>query len=81
MGVKRRCPNTSGATQNECAGECASLSSSEEQKDGVYEKNCPGVGGGLGVWDGHMPTEVYGVIGQGSPPGERRKLCQTFCGG
>ena len=38
-----------------------------------------GCGGGLGVWDWHMHTEVYEMIGQWGPSVEHRELYQIFC--
>ena len=34
---------------------------------------------GLGVWDWHMHTEVYGVIGQQKPAVKHRELYPVFC--
>ena len=33
---------------------------------------------GLGVWDGHTHTEVYGMIGQQGPAVEHRELYLRF---
>lgn len=33
----------------------------------------------LGVWDGPMHTEVYGVIGQQEPSVEHKELSPVFC--
>ena len=34
---------------------------------------------GLGVWDWHMHTKVYGMIGQQGPALEHRELYPMFC--
>ena len=34
---------------------------------------------GLGVWDWHIHTEVYGTIGQQGPVIQHRELYPVFC--
>ena len=34
---------------------------------------------GLGVWDWHIHTVVYGMIGQRGPAVEHRKVYSIFC--
>jgi len=38
-----------------------------------------GAGEGLGLWDWHMPTEVYGMTSQQGPAIQHRELYPIFC--
>ena len=41
---------------------------------------CGGGRDGLGVWNWHMHTEVYGMTGHRRPAIQHRELCPVFCG-